>query len=273
MEKFEPDQGQLTIPKPHYKISNHSAKVLILNIKVKHLINRIRQQLQSLRHKAVWLSLGENCLPDDILRRHGKKIFSSPYSNGRTNIDYALALESENYKNLISPAYLVRGEAFGQGVVRSTHYQCAPIFDASCSAGFEFSHHDPLGSTDDRASFQRKIDRLLKIRGQESVVFLYHHRWTERSDLPRLREKLQQFARFYTAPGVRCVMVLFYQNLTAPKETSYLTEWPVTGDQMEFTFHTRDYWMGTDQEIFWARNDDALIVSMLEKVEQHLNDK
>lgn len=41
----------------------------------------------------IWLSLGENCLSDNILSRHSLKSFSTPFSHARSNIDYALELE------------------------------------------------------------------------------------------------------------------------------------------------------------------------------------
>ncbi|MFJ5369320.1 DUF1796 family putative cysteine peptidase, partial [Bosea sp. CER48] len=46
---------------------------------------------------ANWLSLGENCLPDNILERNGLKMFSTPFSHGRSNIEYAIQLHSEGY--------------------------------------------------------------------------------------------------------------------------------------------------------------------------------
>ena len=42
-----------------------------------------------------WLSLGENCLPDNVLQRHGRKTLSTVFSSGRSNIDYAVSLEEK----------------------------------------------------------------------------------------------------------------------------------------------------------------------------------
>ena len=51
----------------------------------------------------LFVSIGENCLADDILQRHGQKAFSTPYSFARSNIDYAIKLEETEYNTLLLP--------------------------------------------------------------------------------------------------------------------------------------------------------------------------
>lgn len=45
----------------------------------------------------LYLSLGENCLCQDIINRNGLNTFNTIYSYARSNIDYASYLESINY--------------------------------------------------------------------------------------------------------------------------------------------------------------------------------
>ncbi len=232
--------------------------------------NSLTRWLRTFGRQFIWLSLGENCLSDDILRRHGKKCFSTPYSHCRTNIDYALALEAEDYQSLLLPSELETAMAFGQSVVRSRHYHCDPIFHPSCSKGFEFSHYDLLNEWRDRESFERKISRLQQLRCRKNVVFLYHHRWTANSNLALLRAKIDRFVGFYTTTKVRCVVVCFYQALIEPQAHRKLERIPGSDHRMEFVFHTRAAWEGNDQDIFWAKVDDDLIGAMIRQIESAL---
>ncbi|QBC43668.1 DUF1796 family putative cysteine peptidase [Iodobacter fluviatilis] len=166
------------------------------------------------RNNPIWLSLGENCLSDNILQRHGLKSFSSPYAASRSNIDYVIALEKENYASILLKENLVYEDAWGKKVVRSTSIINADdIYEPSCSKGFEFTHHDPISSINDRNSFQRRIQRLNEFRKKKDVVFLYHHRITERSNLIKLREKFSTFISFYLGNQSNCHLIFFYQTL------------------------------------------------------------
>src|SRR5690606_35399390 len=114
----------------------------------------------------LWLSLGENCLPDGVLKRHDLKAFSTPYSHGRTNVDYAIALEKSGYSGLIDASNLIVGNAWGQKVVRSRVYNRSDdIFEPSVSKGFEFTHHDILKNKTALESYIRKINRIKQTRG------------------------------------------------------------------------------------------------------------
>lgn len=71
----------------------------------------------------VWISLGENCLSDDILKRHYKKSYSSLYAAGRSNIEYALDMDKNNYKDLLSKVNLEYAYVGSHRVVRSIIYK------------------------------------------------------------------------------------------------------------------------------------------------------
>jgi hypothetical protein len=241
------------------------ARTLLRPVKrgIKRTFNRIRYHGR-LRQPVHWLSLGENCLPDDILRRYERKTYSSPFSSGRSNIDYVLQLERDGYRYLLLPEHLTHHQLPGELAVRSTYYRsCEGIFDPSCSQGFEFTHHDPLGRIEDRRGLQRKISRLQVLKGRKHFVFLYHHRRNSNSDLPRLREKLQEFRKFYTAGRTRCAVILFYQTLVDRTAARRVECRQQHEDFIEFEFHTHDIWAGENQDLFWARVDEDLIREML----------
>lgn len=219
----------------------------------------------------LWLSLGENCLSDDVLKRHGLRSFATPYSAGRSNIDHALALEALDYAPLQDPSLLVRGSAFGTPVVRipSVRHQHA-MYDPGSLHGFELTQHDPLQSADDRASIARKVQRLLQARGQHDVVFLYHHRRNPGSDLPLLRRRLEAFAVRYEGPAARCHVVLFHQEIEADGRERRVDFAITDRHVLEFTHHTAAPWGGLDADQFYARHDDDLIARMLQQVSHHL---
>jgi len=218
----------------------------------------------------LWLSLGENCLPDDILKRHSRKSFSTPYSSGRTNIDYAIFLESENYSELLSKENLVYGDAWGTKVVRSNYVtKSDDIYELGCSKGFEFTHHDPISSPKDLESCRRKIQRLLNLRGKRNVLFMYHHRRNARSDINKIKDKLRCFQSKYRSDGVECLVVLFYQSVV--KKSERCVEFMGQSDGLfEFAFFTEHLWGGNDPNVMWALNDEDLIRQMIANIDGFL---
>lgn len=213
----------------------------------------------------IWLSLGENCLPDDILKRNGLKSFSTPYSHSRTNIDYALALESADYEGLLEVKSLERSDAWGTPVIRSRTYNKSDnIFEASVSKGFEFTHHDVLQDVDSQASYVRKIERLKRIKGRENVTFLYHHRVSKKTDFPKLLQKLNEFASLYDSDVANCRIYVMAQLIVESASDRRLERFMTQDKVTVFRFHTERVWSGSDDDLFWARVDDDLITEMLE---------
>lgn len=169
---------------------------MILN-KLRTIRQRLRryscQLMQFYAPKALWLSLGENCLTDSILQRYEIKSFSTLYSHGRSNIDYALFLERNNYKDILN----IENLKHENKVVRSTLVNsCDNIFSELHMNGFEFTHHNVMDSEKDKMSAKRKIQRMLDIRGTRNVVFFYYHRINPNSDFDSLFIKTFKFLIF-----------------------------------------------------------------------------
>jgi hypothetical protein len=218
-----------------------------------------------------WLALGENCLPDDILKRHGKKSFSTPFSSCRSNIDYALALDECDYATLLSPEGLCVRQVGSQKVVVQTRIEpCKPFYVQNSMQGFEFTHHDPLSSVEDRASFERKIARLISLRGSENCVFLYLHRMNPLTSLDHVRERLAAFSARYRGASNFVLPVLFFQTLLSGAQPKRGLEVSASGSLLEFNFHTPATWGGTDPDIFWARRDDDLVAEMIHTTDAHV---
>ena len=247
---------------------------------VKYRLKSLKRTMTSLKKKwqyrnnslaeVLWISLGENCLPDDILRRHKRKSFSSVFSSGRSNIEYILQMERDNYRHLLEKAHLQNFPDGEQTVVRSTWYaRCEGHYSARHMLGFEFTHHDPLRIKEDNRAFQRRISRQLSYRGNKDFVFLYHHRITGHSDLARLRDHLKDFLALYNTRDCDCKLVLFYQQPIAAEAEKRLEFIPHDGGLLEFVCHTHALWEGDDLETFWAKKDDALFAQMFTIVDQH----
>ncbi|MCS2148014.1 DUF1796 family putative cysteine peptidase [Scandinavium sp. H17S15] len=142
--------------------------------------------------------MGENCLPDDILRRHNRKSFSTVFSAGRSNIEYILQMEHDNYKNLLKTDCLVQCPDGTNSVIRSAYYKkCNDKYSPRHMLGFEFTHHNPLQVREDNRAFKRRVSRQIKLRGTKDFVFLYHHRITDNSNLSSLRSHLNELLSLY----------------------------------------------------------------------------
>ncbi|ROP49037.1 putative papain-like cysteine peptidase DUF1796 [Enterobacter sp. BIGb0383] len=218
----------------------------------------------------LWVSLGENCLADDILRRHGRKSFSSVFSSGRSNIEYLLQMEHDGYQNLLKKEHLQHFPDGDRSVVRSTFYKhCVGQYSERHMLGFEFSHHDPLRIKEDNRAFKRRVARQLQYRGKKNFVFLYHHRITENSDLRLLRANLNEFLSLYNTAGCNCKIILFYQHIIADCDAKHLACTSYGTGLLEFVCFTHEIWGGDDLDTFWARKDDLLFAEMFDTVDDY----
>lgn len=209
----------------------------------------------------IWISIGENCLADELLRRFVKKSFSTPFSSGRSNIDYVNCLESNNYKGLLNSELLFSVDYLNKSVVRSKRYiECDDIFHHTCSNGFEFTHHNPIESHKDYESIQRKIERMLALRGSDNdIMMLYHHRTSRKSNLEVLVKKLQMLSDLYSVNGKTCRIACFYQEIVTENECRGVDVSLHSDSITSFQFRTRNLWEGSDNNVFWAKCDDDLI--------------
>jgi hypothetical protein len=233
--------------------------------KIKTIYFHLREWIVLPFTKTLYVSIGENCLSDDILRRHKLKSFTTLFSHGRSNVDYINQLESSGYDRLLDKSCLqaVDLELESVRVVRSLIYKdCDPIFHRSVSEGFEFTHHDVIHNESHRKSALRKIKRLRKLRGKKNFVMLYHHRTSPTSDLRKLKDKIKLLQAFFAGGRYRAVVVVFTQALVESMEERGVDLVSSSDDVFFFVFRTISEWAGDNQEVFWARQDDDLITEM-----------
>ena len=210
------------------------------------------------------LSLGENCLSDGILERHGLKTFNTPYSGTRSNIDYAIKLEREGYSRLLDRDALEHGWAGPTKVVHNVKMQCEPLYSELHSQGFEFTHHNVIDNEADRESFRRKIARLDLLRGRGHLCFLYHYRLNTNSDVPAIVAKATTFADFYSRGERGCRVVVFTQAIVDHPDKRDVVEVAASDTVSAYVLKTLEVWCGDDQDVFWARKDDDLLGRMFQ---------
>jgi len=235
----------------------------------KRTSRHIQKIVKSFDHTVV-LSLGENCLADDILRRNGLKSFSSPYSAGRSNIEYVLAFEGERYSDFLNPAYLRKEPSNSNTiVVRNKKYMdLCNSYHPTVIHGFEFTHHDVLDNPHDKDALNRRCYRMLHLK-KKRLVFLYHHRLCDQTDFELLIRHLNQYAEIYRSRGNEVSIFLFTQKIiTTPDERR--VEQHLDNGIHFYTFHTLTEWAGDDPDILWARCDNDLIRVMINHIKQAL---
>lgn len=214
--------------------------------------------------KYIWLSLGENCLTDNILQRHGLKSFATPFSHGRSNIDYILNLERRNYVGLLDKQNLHYEDLNDKKVVRSTLINsCDNIYHELHMNGFEFTHHDVIKSEEARISIQRKIDRLIKYKGKKNYVFFYHWRINKNMNKEILIEKLNDLVKIYSIQNKKCNIVIFTQNIISKKAERGINYSSFSESLHFFELNTLYKWEGDDDDVLWAKNDDDIIQKMI----------
>lgn len=215
--------------------------------------------------KYIVISLGENCLPDNILSRNNLRSFSSPFSTGRSNIEYVLAFEKENYVDFLNPDYM-NYEMFNKRiVVRNTKYITTKNrYDVTCIRGMEFSHHDVISNIHTREQIARRYTRLQKISNKD-IVFVYHHRYCKETDMDLLVTSFKEIKQIYEARNNHVHIFIFTQEIVPSKEYRKV-EYKETDGLKIYTFYTQNIWEGANQDIFWARCDDDLLKVMVDDI-------
>lgn len=238
----------------------------LINQKLKKLLQKtagVRNQFSN----TYYLSIGENCLTDNILDRFKIKSFSTPYSHGRSNLDYAIMLEKEKYENLLKPDYLQYDFVGETKVVRNRYYSKSDsIYNELHKNSFEFTHHDVLNNDAQRRSYQRKIDRMLSFDRSKRLKFVYHYRNNDDLDIPKLVNKADQFLKLYQVKGIHCEFIFFTQEIITENSQRSIAKIYDTKNVKGYLLHTTELWAGDDEDVLWARKDDDLLAKMIKEI-------
>ncbi len=236
--------------------------------KIKKMLKKIKKHIKKiikLLNKNIVFSIGENCLTDNILARNGLKSFSSPYASARSNVEYILNFEKEEFKDFLNPEFLVY-EPNSNGLVprNKKHTETFNNYHNSCVNGFEFTHHDVIGNKDAKKKIIKRCKRMLALKNK-NIIMLYHHRFCEDTDMKMLNEHLNSLAESYEKRGNTVSVFLFTQKIV-PSEDKRRVERLVDGKINTYVFHTMNVWGGDNEEYLWARCDDDLIETMIKDI-------
>lgn len=215
------------------------------------------------------VSVGENCLTDNILSRHNIKSFTTIYSHGRSNLDYAILLEKDGYQNILDNKYLYYAYFEKKKVVRNSYYKLSSdIYHENQTNGFEFTYHDLLSSSSSaKKSATRKLKRLTRLAGKKNFRFFYHYRISDKFDLNEIFKKAQLFLNFYTTTKVfKNEFIIFSQVLVKTEDERGLNRVNFSSNICCYLFKTTQVWEGEEGDLFWAKKDDDLIKKMISDI-------
>jgi glycosyltransferase involved in cell wall biosynthesis len=235
---------------------------------IKTIVAKGKGKLNLLFSKKIYVSYGENCLTDNILQRHFLKSLTTPFSHGRSNVEYILQLERDNYKDFLNPEYL-RYEVLGKKEVpRLKKYNVVDNqYNDAHENGFEFTHHDVINNESHRFKMNKRVHALRKLNGRKKFIILYHHRSNSRTNIDLLLKHLQELKELYSSNSLTSEVICFTQNIisdTIDRKLSYAQNNGIH----YFIFHTMNEWAGDNNDIFWAKCDEDLIVQMLSIVKK-----
>jgi Putative papain-like cysteine peptidase (DUF1796). len=231
------------------------------NLKDYYLVKK--EKIRLFFSNKLYVSFGENCLTDNILKRYGLKHLTTPFSHCRSNIEYILHLERDDYADFLNLDYLEYEKVSGKMVPRLKKYNTIQNeYISSHKKGFEFTHHDVISDEKVRTKIQQRVFNLKKLIGKKKFVIFYHHRVNNATDKDLLIRHLCELREIYSTKKIKSEIICFTQriiNSFAERSVSYSKD-----DEIHFfVFNTMNEWSGDDQEIFWARCDEDLIKEMV----------
>lgn len=228
-----------------------------------HLFYGITNIIHRKRTNKIYLSFGENCLTDNILSRYCLKSFTTPFSHCRSNVEYILDLERNNFENFLSDEFLAYGDLNGKPVPRlNTHLVINNNYHHLHKNGIEFPNHDIIRKQQQRQKVVERANKLKSFLGKREYVILYHHRTCSNSDLELLLQHLLELKKYYTIQECECQVVLFKQIIIT-NESKKKMIYQKKNDIHVFDFHTHTAWGGRNPMNYWAFIDEPLIRKML----------
>lgn len=231
-----------------------------------YLFHGIFNIIHRKRTNKVYLSFGENCLTDNVLSRYGLKSFTTPFSHCRSNIEYILDLERNNYENFVSGEFLKYGDLNGKPVPRlKTDLILKNSYHHLHENGIEFPSQDVIKNQKYWQKVVKRANKLKAFLGKGKYILLYHHRVCEGNNLELLLKHLSELKKYYSTEEYECQIVLFKQIIIS-KESEKKLIYQKNKDINIFDFHTHHTWSGRDQRKYWAFIDDSLISQMLDKI-------
>ena len=206
----------------------------------------------------IWLACGENCMPIDILRRHGRNAPSTPYSSGRSDIEHLSHFESTEYRDLLKNDYIIKANA----LTGECYLNIAKKSSGLCRPGrhqyLEFTHHNPDNEKDLKA-LQRRTDRMLTLRKiNRPITFFYHHRSSTGFEETKsmIKKRFIGILDYYTNATALC----YSQQIIEKEKQKGFDFLKTFGGKVNFcTLKTQNVWGGNNLNHFFGRNEDQIL--------------
>ena len=237
-----------------------------VSIKATSIFKKLIWKLKLKFTKNIFVSFGENCLTDNILERHKLKLITTPFSHGRTNIEYIIQMELDNYKKFLNLDFIQYEILNDKKVPRLKVYNVIHNdYNELHKNGFEFTHHDVIASDAMRLKFKHRVDELQKLKKTKKITIVYHHRLNDKTDSEILFNDLLKLKDIYTFAKNHPEIVCFTQKIIKDPNLRRMV-YELKNGIHYFEFHTLNEWAGDDDDLFWARSDEDLIKKMIHQI-------
>jgi hypothetical protein len=210
----------------------------------------------------VWVSLGENCLPQTIINDLGLNSIVSPYSWAIGTIDHILNMQEkdfslDDYRQFVDTVY---NETYS---IHKTSKNSNDYWFKNGQEFLIFRHHD-FSKQKDYEEIARRFARY-KALNDKNLVFLYHYRITENSqNAKQVRSRLEHFISKYY-PKAKAVM--FYKTEANDGTINLIDK---KNNVFEFEIKTTTPYEGVNPA--WkASGDRKLHKKMIKSVLQYLS--
>jgi hypothetical protein len=216
--------------------------------------------------ESTFVSLGENCLIDEILKDSNLRTATYPFGSGRFNIEYILGICKEEFRHFLDDQFLYYATVENKIVVKNNFYKCKHnIYEPSVCHDVEFTHHDVF-KPNVKESFLRKIERFKHATDQPSeYVFMYYHRLSNNTNIETIKALLKDWADWIELKSlIKPKIVFIHQKLIENKEERKVSVQEFSCGK-EVIFYTLDVWSGA--ELWAAAKDRDLFNSFLNSKE------
>ncbi len=232
------------------------------------ILFKTKRKVKLALSKKLYVSFGENCLTDNILERHGLKLLTTPFSHARSNVEYILNLEADDYKDFLNLDHIAYEKLNKSNVPRLKKYNVVHNeYNRLHLNGFEFTHHDVIKDEKARSKIENRVHTLRSFIGRKKFMIFYHHRLSPNTNMDALLQDLTTLKEGYSTSRIRSEAICFTQRIIQSKEDRKLSYSKRDGVHF-FLFDTLSIWEGDDDNLLWARCDEDLITEMVDIVKK-----
>lgn len=198
----------------------------------------------------LWVSIGENCLTQNIIRDLGLNTLHSPFSWGRSSIDHVLYFLETDFREALDIQHFQKSKRettvgfpgnvglSNDNILQFAKVQSENIHDPWHDL-FEWTHHD-ISQIEHYQQQEKRIQRFLSFKNVDNLIFLYFYKIDDvnNPDTERVIKKLQRFLSFFKGNNVHAALFYVNKNITDLKRVESKRHKNI----LEFEFYTDHTW-------------------------------